>query len=145
MRDPSVFTAVAALARMSRVELGSLAEDFVYYQLRRRGIDVYRPSYSKETIDFIVLSDGRIIRIQVKATAGDNLEVRLRHTTYENGEYRRRDYDRGQVDVFIVVDLLHEHVFVVPDASIGDRRSFTLTPDGWLWQFKERYDLILGI
>lgn len=126
---------------MTRVELGALAEDFVYYQLRRRGIDVYRPAYSKEAVDFVVLVGPRIWRCQVKACAVVPMEVRLRHTVYSAGQYKLKHFERGKVDAFFVVDLLNEQVFVIPDEIVGNRRAFKLSPSSWAWQFKDGYDL----
>lgn len=134
---------LSPLAHLSRVEIGALAEDLVHYRLRRAGVDIYKPTYSKQSVDFMVLAGARALKCQVKATAQSNLIVRLRHTFYADGKYQRKYYGRGVVDIFILVDLINENVFVVPDDAVGNRSVFCLSPKGRAWPFRDQYHFLL--
>ncbi|WP_158231214.1 hypothetical protein [Bradyrhizobium sp. C9] len=55
---------------------------------------------------------------------------------------RKAEYIGGTVDVFILVDLTVENLFIVPSDRVDGVREFTLTEGSDAWDFKDRFDLI---
>lgn len=119
--------------------LGVLAEDFVYYQLRARGFEVYRPGYPISGTDLLVVKpDGRVARIEVKCTV-DQTTVVLGRT--ENRSGSRTAYAEGLVDFYICVQLRNKLTLVIPKPEI-QTSSVTMSPHSDYWKYRDAYHLI---
>lgn len=130
----------ASLARLSRLEIGSLAEDLAFYKLRRHGLDAYRPLHPAR-YDFVVIEGSVAFKIQVKSTISNKPSARLLRNSYDRGA-KAVKYKLEEVDFFILVDLFNENVFVVPHKELIGRNAVALRPGSDIWIYKDRYDLI---
>lgn len=126
---------------MNPTSIGMLAEDLVYYQLRRRGFEVMRPMAFTSGTDLMVIRPDRYLRVEVKATTDPTYKVTIKCGRYDDG-YKQSAYEAGLVDFFCLVDLKHENVFVLPAAEVVGMPTYVLSPKSRIWANKDRYDLL---
>jgi hypothetical protein len=140
----SEFKKASDIADMFSGNRGHVAESLVLYALQRRGLEVYRPTIPVSGTDFLVFNGKSYYRIEVKGTSAENLVVHTTHTFARKSVERQchRIYEPGSVDFFILVNLIHEHIFVIPFSKILAGSAYTLSSSSDIWEFKDRFDLL---
>jgi hypothetical protein len=128
---------------VSTIDKGQIGEDLVCYELRRRGFEVHRPwTVTGGTDMFVVSKSDRIIRIEVKSTYSNELCVITKRTFMKDNTWQRRNYDGCKVDFFILVDLIHENVFVAPAQALKAGKTVSLKRNSTAWPWKDAYYLL---
>ena len=110
---------------------GSIAEGHVRTKLAELGLDVWEPCSQNHRTDFVVLSNSRVTRIQVKCATYDVDRKRFRcnlHRRHRGGTHSV--YAREDVDFFIVycAGLPMPEFYVIPETLIGGVPSINLLP-----------------
>lgn len=121
-------------------QLGVLAEDFIYFQLRTRGFEVYRPGYPISGTDLLVVVDGRAVRIEVKCVL-DRSFTSYGHTPNRKTGVRQ-PYEEGKVDVLIVLNLRTKDTLVIPTKFLRPGQCITISHGGDFWEYKDAYELL---
>jgi len=128
-------------------EKGYVAEQLVFYKLLRQGFECFKPVVTTQAVDLLVKGreSGKIYRCEVKATAAKNRSLSLGQTVYnkDTGKISKAPYseDLG-IDIFILVNLLTEEVYVLPFEQAKGRKEYTLSSRGDSVQWINRYDLL---
>lgn len=131
------------LAQMPSYHYGYLAEDFIYYQLRRRGYEVHRPAYPIPGTDLSVHTPSRVFRCEVKSTTSAAGVVSFKRSVLSKnkGSVETRAYLPEQVDVFFAVDLALENVLVIPADQMPPLGTATVSSSGDFWRYKDDYSV----
>lgn len=137
-----------SLEGLGKSQRGHVAEALVIYRLRRFGLEVVQPQVPIKGGDILVLGPNRTVnRIEVKGTTNPRQVSVCRMLGRKSaGDEVKTHYLPGEVDFFALVDLIHEHVFIVPYDEIGPKvASYSLLPAAPMWRFKDRFDLFTGV
>jgi len=123
---------------------GFIAEFYVKYRLLREGIHFLSPEYPLIHCDLVVAGKShKHYNVEIKScTRG--CDVNVNRTVYVRGNSRDSvNYkDVSGIDLFILVSLENENMFIVPYGILADKAQVCLSSKGSLWKFRDRFDLL---
>lgn len=119
---------------------GHAAQLYVKYLLTRLGVPYFDPPEGSRSIDILVQTASRFLRVEVKGTTKKDVHVNRASRKAERGIVKYSADD--QIDVFIFVDLTHEYVFIVPYSEMKTRELLRLTPRSWVWEYKDNFNVL---
>lgn len=124
------------------VKTGQVAEDFAKYALRRAGFDYLTPSGLDFALDLVISSkSGRLLRSEVKGFRESAASL-VRSTSTLATHRPQRYTEADNIDIFLIVDLINELMFVIPASELLNHRSVRPTPNSQWWKYLWRFDLL---
>ncbi|MGI9102524.1 MAG: group I intron-associated PD-(D/E)XK endonuclease [Terriglobales bacterium] len=112
--------------RLDRKHQGDVAELAFMHRAVDLGFKVSRPWGENNRYDFIVDSDGRLIRVQVKSAAvAQRGSYRVGASS---GHRRKQPYTKTQIDVLAVHIIPEDAWYLIPVRALAARKTIRLYP-----------------
>lgn len=116
--------------KLTRHQKAHLAEAAIQFRLILHGFRVFRSVVDGDRIDFLVLEDHRVIRLQVKcvkSNANSLPGIELRRT---RGHDDRIRYTREEVDFFVGYWAYNDTAYVYAFSELNQQTNKTVSVDG---------------
>lgn len=110
----------------NKKQLGEIGERIAIGELSKFGLDILLPMSDNLPFDFVILTNNRFYKCQVKTTAtktvNNSMTFNLTSNNWNKGTIHK--YNSQEIDIIICCDL--NNIYLFPECDVENRNSITI-------------------